>query len=108
MAQTEARTMPTQILTEVGATVEADREAELVAAFREMTAGGTPTGLVRTELLRGPNGQWRIQTLWRDSAALDAMRAGPEPPAAPRLFSRVGAEPSLQVYTVEYAYSATE
>jgi hypothetical protein len=53
----------------------------------------------------GPNRLWRI-TLWRDRASLDAMRAGPEPPAAPRLFSQVGAEPSLQVYEVEYGYSA--
>lgn len=100
--------MPSQILTEVSATVDADREAELVTRFREMTAGSTPDGLVRTELLHGQNGQWRIQTLWRDRASLDTMRAGPEPPAAPRLFSQVGAEPSLQVYEVEYGYSGAE
>ncbi len=100
--------MPARILTEVSATVDADQEAELVKRFREMTARGTPEGLVRTELLRGPNRQWRIQTLWRDRASLDAMRAGPEPPAAPRLFSQVGAEASLQVLQVEFDYSPSE
>ncbi len=100
--------MSSPILTEVSATVDGSREAELVAGFRAMTAGATPVGLVRTELLRGPNGEWRIQTLWRDRASLDAMRAGAEPPAAPRLFGQVGAQSSLQVYEVEYGYSATE
>jgi hypothetical protein len=28
----------------------------------------------------------KIQSLWRGQAALDAMRAGPEPPAALTLF----------------------
>jgi heme-degrading monooxygenase HmoA len=102
------RTMAGQILTDVSATVDADREAELVAGFRQMTAGGTPDGLVRTVLLSGPERQWRVQTLWRDRAALDAMRAGPEPPAAPRLFSQVGAEPSLQIYEVAYSYAPAE
>ncbi len=98
--------MSGQILTEVSATVDASRETELIEGFREITSGGTPEGLVRTELLRGKDGQWRIQTLWRDRATLDAMRVRPEPPAAPRLFSSVGAEPSLQVYEVEDRHEA--
>lgn len=92
--------MSRQILTEVSATVDADHEPELVASFHELAAGPLPNGLLRTELLRGQS-QWRIQTLWRDRAALDAMRAGSETPAAPRLFRNVGAEPSLQVYEIE-------
>ena len=100
--------MSGQILTEVSATVDAGRETDLVEGFREITSGGTPDGLIRTELLRGQRGHWRIQTLWRDRATLDAMRAGPEPPAAPRLFSDIGAEPSLQVYEVEDRYVADE
>jgi quinol monooxygenase YgiN len=100
--------MSGQILTEVSATVDPSRETELVEGFREITSGRTPDGLIRTELLRGQDGQWRIQTLWRDRAALDAMRARTEPPAAPRLFSNVGAEPSLQVYEVEDRYPADD
>jgi hypothetical protein len=100
--------MSAHILTDTSATVDADREAELVDGFRSIMAGGVPDGLLRTELLRGTDGQWRIQTLWRDRAALDAVRAQPEPPAAPRLFTSVGAEPSLQVFEVEHRHSAQD
>lgn len=100
--------MAGRVLTEVSATVDEEREAELVRRFQEMTARGAPVGLLRTELLHGPDGQWRIQTLWRDRASLDAMRGGSEPPAAPQLFKEVGAEAALQVYEVAYAYSPGE
>jgi hypothetical protein len=92
------------VLTEVSAVVAADREASLLAGYRDLLGQPMPDGLLRTELLRGQDGQWRIQTLWRDRAALDAMRAGPEPPAAPRLFREVGAEPVLTVFDVADAH----
>lgn len=92
--------MTGQVLTEVSAVVAQEREAELLAGYRALTAGSLPDGLVRTELLRGADGRWRIQTLWRDHAALDAVRAAPEPPAAPRLFRAVGAEPELVLFDV--------
>jgi hypothetical protein len=99
--------MDRQILTDVSATVDANRESELVAGFQALIAGPVPDGLLRTNLLRGADGQWRIQTLWRDRDALDAMRAASEPPAAPRLFRSVDADPSLQVYevTVEHSFA---
>ena len=93
--------MPKHVLTEVSARVEPDREADLLAAFSEALATPLPDGLLRTELLHGSEGQWRIQTLWRDREALEAMRAGPEPPTAPRVFRHVGAEPTLRIYEVE-------
>lgn len=93
--------MPETILTEVSAPVAPDRETDLIAGFRELLAGPLPDGLVRTELLRGPDGEWRVNSLWRDRQALDAMRAGSEPPAAPTLFRKVGAEPTLRVFQVE-------
>jgi heme-degrading monooxygenase HmoA len=89
-----------RILTEVSATVDPAHESELVDGFRELLAGPIPDGLLRTELLRGQDGQWRINTLWRDREALAAMQASSEPPAAPRLFRSVGAEPSLRVYEI--------
>lgn len=95
--------MSEHVLTEVSATVEPQDEQALVEGFRALTAGPVPEGLLRTELLSGPEGDWRIQTLWRDRAALDAMRAAPEPPAAPHLFRSVGAEPSLTVLAVRAA-----
>ncbi|GAA3085420.1 quinol monooxygenase YgiN [Kribbella aluminosa] len=92
--------MAGQILTEVSGVVDPGRVAELVDGFREIAAAALPDGLLRSELLQGDHGQWRIQTLWRDQAALDAMRAGAEPPAAPALLRSVGAEPVLRILEV--------
>ncbi|GJF28105.1 hypothetical protein KNE206_08050 [Kitasatospora sp. NE20-6] len=91
------------VLSEVGAVVAPEREAELVALYRELVAGPLPEGLVRTELLHGPGGRWRVQSLWRDMAALEAVRSAPGRPAAPALFRKVGTEPELAVYVVAVA-----
>jgi hypothetical protein len=96
--------MSGQILTAVTATVDASRESDLTTGFRKLTTGPMPDGLIRTELLRGQNGSWRIQTLWRDGAALEAVRASPEPPAALALFRDVGADHSHEVLFVEYTH----
>ncbi|NUR01181.1 MAG: hypothetical protein HOY79_33030 [Streptomyces sp.] len=93
--------MSGQVLTEVSAVVAAEREADLVAAYRALVVGPLPEGLIRTELLSGKEGRWRIQTLWRDRAALDAMRASPDGAAAPRLFRAVGADPELALFDVK-------
>jgi len=92
--------MPTSILTEVSAVLADERSEDVLSAFENLLQQPIPDGLVRTELLRGRDGEWRIHSLWRDRAALDAMRSGSEPPAAPTLFRRLGAEPSLRVYDV--------
>jgi hypothetical protein len=92
--------MSQRILTVVSATVDPSREAELLAGFRSLLTAPAPDGLMRTELLRGATGTWRIQTLWRDQDALDKMRAATEAPAAPQLFRRVGADPSLEIFEV--------
>lgn len=92
-----------EILTDVSAHVAEDREADLVRGYRELVAQPTPDGLLRTELVQGADGLWRILTLWRDRDALEAVRSGSRPPAAPALFRSVGAEPSLQVYEVRRA-----
>ncbi|HSN11801.1 MAG TPA: hypothetical protein VLS51_06820 [Propionibacteriaceae bacterium] len=94
-----------KVITEVTAVVDAEKEASLLEGFRRLLAGAKPDGLERTELLRGRDGAWRIQTLWRDQEALDTMRAAPEPPAAPTLFREVGAEPVLQILVVEESTS---
>ncbi len=92
--------MSQHVLTDVRAEVDPGREDDLVAGFRELVRSAVPDGLLRAELLRGAEGHWRIQTLWRDRAALDAMRAGSAPPAAPALFRSVGAEPWLEIFEV--------
>ncbi|HET6877941.1 MAG TPA: hypothetical protein VFH38_10465 [Jatrophihabitans sp.] len=92
--------MAEEILTEVSAHVP-DASGNVAAEFGRLLTAPLPDGLLRTELLRGSDDEWRIQSLWRDQAALDAMRSGPEPPAAPALFKRLGAEPVLRILRVE-------
>ncbi len=98
--------MPGEIITEVSATMPAERGEDVAAAFAELAQRPLPDGLLRTELLAGRDGEWRIQSLWRDQAALDAMRAGNEPPAAPALFRRLGAEPVLRIYDIQARHAA--
>ncbi len=98
--------MSGEIMTEVSATVPAERADEVTAAFAELTQRPLPDGLLRTELLAGRDGEWKIQSLWRDQPALDAMRAGPEPPAAPALFRRLDADPVLRIYGIRARHTA--
>ncbi|RKT05622.1 hypothetical protein BX286_3626 [Streptomyces sp. 3211.6] len=92
--------MAGQVLSEVSGVVAAGREADLVAAYRELVSHPLPDGLIRSELLRGQDGVWRIHTLWRDRAALEAVRNVPGDAPAPRLFREVGAEPALAVFEI--------
>jgi hypothetical protein len=92
--------MDEQILTSVSAKVDPSRDGELVDGFSALMDGTLPDGLVRSELLRGQDGTWRIQSLWRDRAALTAAREAGERPAALLLFERVGAEHAHEVFTV--------
>ena len=92
--------MGTQILTEVAARVDAQHEEELLAGFHRLLQGPMPDGLVRTELVRGTDGEWRIQTVWASRAALDAFRSLPAPAPAPTLFRSVGADPRLTILEV--------
>jgi quinol monooxygenase YgiN len=96
--------MNQRLITSVSAVVEPERENELTSGFGELVAGTMPEGLLRAELLRGQNGTWRIQSLWRDRDALMAVRGSGEPPAALELFRRVGADHTHDVFTVEDSY----
>jgi quinol monooxygenase YgiN len=89
-----------RIVTAVSARVDAVRADELVEGFRRLVEGPTPVGLLRSELLRGPDERWVVQTLWRDRQALDAMRATAEVPAALQLFIDVGVQPTLEIFEV--------
>lgn len=88
------------VLTIVSADVDQDRAEELVAAYETLLADGLPDGLLETQLLGDGQGHWAIHSLWRDRAALDAMRAAAEPPAAPALFRRFSADPALRIMSV--------
>jgi hypothetical protein len=86
--------MTGRILTAVGARVDAVRADQLVEGFARLVDGPTPVGLLRSELLRGPDEHWVVQRLWRDREALDVMRAAADMPAAPQLFIDVGVQPT--------------
>ena len=92
--------MDEQILTSVSAEVDPRRNSELVDGFRALVGSALPDGLRRTELLRGQDGRWRIQSLWRDRAALMAARESGARPGALVLFERVGANHAHEVFTV--------
>jgi heme-degrading monooxygenase HmoA len=98
--------MSTRIVTIVDANVAADREQGLLDGFRQMNEGSKPPGLLRSELLRGQNGEWRIQTVWRDMDALMAVRNSGEPPAALALLDSLGAEHSHALFTLEQSHDA--
>jgi hypothetical protein len=87
----------------VAAILDPARVEELVTAYQALEAEPVPNGLLASVLLKGDNGQWQIATLWRDRAALDAVRTAPEPPAAPQVFRQVGAQPTLSVLEVAAA-----
>jgi heme-degrading monooxygenase HmoA len=95
-----------QIVTAIDAVVPEDRESDLLDGYASMNATTKPEGLVRSELLRGQNGAWRIQTTWRDLEAVIALRKSGEPPAALRLLESVGAEHTHAVFTVEQSYNS--
>lgn len=99
--------MPGEIMTEVSAVVPRARAGDVPAAFAALAQQPLPGGLLRTELLAGQDGEWKIQSLWRDQAALDAMRASPGPPAAPALFRQLGAEPELRIYKLRARHTTT-
>ena len=94
-----------RVLTEVRASVDPSRQAALVAGFEALLAESPPEGLLRTELLYA-DGEWRIQTLWRDREALVAMRSSTDEPAAPKLFRSVGAQPELTIMEVRASMEA--
>jgi len=88
------------ILTIVSADVDQARANDLASQFEHLLIGGLPDGLLETRLLGDGQGHWAIHSLWRDLPALDAMRASPDPPAAPALFRRFAAEPTLVIMQV--------
>jgi len=93
-------------VTIVEGVVEAAREDDLRAAWQDMTAV-LPAGFIESSLLRAENGTWRVVTVWESKDAVMAMRASGEPPAAPAMFERAGAAPSLSMWTVEGRVSAS-
>jgi hypothetical protein len=99
--------MGDQVVTVVDAQVDPAREDDLLDGYRRLNESEQPLGLVRSELLRGQGGYWRIQTTWQDLEALMALRSTGRPPAALELFESVGAEHTHAWFTVEQSYGVT-
>ncbi len=93
--------MSTRVVTAIDATVDPAREADLLEGYRQLIAGPPQDGLLRSELLRGQNGAWRIQTTWRDLDTLKAIRTSGVRPAAAELLDRIGAPHTHTWFIVE-------
>ena len=98
--------MGAEIVTVIDATVDPAQEQDLVDGYRQLKEAPMPDGLLRSELLRGQGGHWRIQTTWRDRDSLIAIRKSGTPPAALELLDRVGVEHSHGVFEVAESYDA--
>jgi hypothetical protein len=97
------------VLTVLEAHVPVERSSILQEGYRSLGIQAKPPGLVSSQLIRSVADAtlWRIETAWRDRAALDAMRAHGTP-AGVVLFRNVGAEPSLAVFEVVAQLTGTE
>jgi quinol monooxygenase YgiN len=95
------------VVSVVDVVVPEDRADELTAGFREMLASSPqPDGMFSTELLRGQDGRWRVQTNWRDREALLAVRANGETPAVLALLDRLGLAHEHAIFTVAAYHQA--
>ena len=81
--------------------VNADKWAVLEAAYRAALQEHTP-GLVQTFFLHSSAKAacWQIATVWKDRAALNAMRHSGETPQGVLIFLAAGAEPTLTIFDV--------
>ena len=98
--------MSEAFVTVVDTTVSADQEQLQVDGFRALNEGPRPAGLLRSELLRGQDGAWRIQSVWRDLEAVLALRRAGEPPAVLALLERIGAQHTHGTFTVEQVHAS--
>ena len=87
-----------RVVTVLQASVPAERQGELQAAYRAAADDGFPPGLIRSVLLQDANDRtlWRIQTLWESRQHLDAMR-GKGTPRGLLIFRAAGAEPTVTI-----------
>lgn len=98
--------MSREVVTVVDATVDEARAQDLLDGYRRLMEAPKPDGMLRSELLRGQGGVWRIQTTWRDRDTLIAVRNSGKPPAALELLDQMGAEHSHDLFVVEERYQA--
>jgi hypothetical protein len=90
------------VLTVLEARVPGDRASDLLRAFEETRASALPPFIVRSFLVRSVEDPdvWRIMTVFRSRADLEAMRASGQTPRAVEMFRAAGAEPAFSLFTV--------
>ena len=93
--------MSKRVVTTLDAHIDPAREAEFLDGYRRLTQEEQPPALIRSELLRGQQDAWRIQTTWQDFDSLMAVRQLGKPPAALVLLDSVGAEHTHTWFTIE-------
>ena len=89
------------LMTILEAHVPGDRWAELQQTYGDATAH-LDEGITQTFLIQAVSDAtlWRIVTVWRDRAALEAMRKSGQIPRGVLIFRAAGAEPALTVFEV--------
>ena len=87
--------------------VARENQETLSRAYQELLADGLPPTILQTFLLRKADDEatWRIVTVWTSSEALHAVRTGPEPPAAIRMFNAAGVSPDVEIFEVIHTAS---
>lgn len=93
-------------MTVVDAQIDPARESEFLDGYQALIAGDQPNGLIRSELLRGQDGAWRIHTTWQDLESLKALRKEGKPHAALALLDSVGAEHTHGWFVIETSLAA--
>ena len=90
------------MVTVLEASVEPDREADLLAAYRATADMPFPAAVMHSYLVRARDQRstFRIMTTFRSMEDLVAMRASGETPRGVVIFNAAGADPVLSVYEV--------
>jgi len=90
------------VLTVLEARVAPDRVPDLLRAFEETRTSAVPPFIVRSFLLRSDQDPdvWRIMTVFRSRADLDAMRGSGQTPRGVAIFRAAGAEPTFSLMQI--------
>jgi hypothetical protein len=89
------------VLTVLEARVPAERAETLRKGYESLAKRALPPGLVSSRLIRASTDAelWRLETVWQDRRALEAMR-GQGTPAGLLLFREAGVEPTVALFEV--------
>src|SRR5947199_9740778 len=81
---------------------------EFLAMYGSGRDQAKPPGWKRSMLLRDTNeeGLYRISALWDSREALEQMRKNAPVPFAVQIFRTHGAEPSVRIFEVPFAFEA--